>query len=256
MTNSFIKLNRCEKTNDLIECHPNAFLLLTVIALRARRVPNIIKNLDVCECFVGDFDKIGLSRQQYRTALDVLESLKFIIKTPTNKGTVVKLINSNIYDINIEDANQPDNHPDNQPDNQPATTNKKLKKLKNEKKKHIPASDIIDLYNKTLPELPKTKVKSDTLKKNIKARWNEYEEMQNMEAWKNYFLEIRKMPFLMGISNTDFRANLTWLVGVQNMSKVLNGAYEKSNNNNNGHISEPSNLLTTEEIIRKNHHVG
>ena len=107
---TFVMLKRGEVVEDLILHHPNAFLLLTLIALRARRTPNMIRNLDVCECHLGDYKACGLTRQQYRTAQSILEKLNFATFCPTNKGTVAKIINTCIYDINPETTNQQDNH--------------------------------------------------------------------------------------------------------------------------------------------------
>lgn len=129
----FVKLKRTEKANDLLELHPNAFLLLTLIALRARREPNLIRGLDICECHLGDYEACGLTRQKYRTAVNVLETLGLASFYKTNKGTTGKLLNTDIYDINACAVNQQDNQQGNQPDNQQATTNKNVKKGKNVK---------------------------------------------------------------------------------------------------------------------------
>jgi len=137
---TFVKLNRTEATEYLLQNHPNAFLLLTQIAIRARREPEYLLELDVCESVVGDYRKIGLSHRQYRTAIDVLINDNLIVKHSTNKGTVVKLICSNIYDINVvEDDKQTTNkksHERQVNDKQeviPETTNKNDKNIKKER---------------------------------------------------------------------------------------------------------------------------
>lgn len=91
---TFVKLIRGEMAEDLLEKHPNAFLLLSLIAIRARRTPNMIKNLDICECQIGDFRSCGLTEQKYRTAKKVLENLGIVTFQPTRYGTVAKIVNT------------------------------------------------------------------------------------------------------------------------------------------------------------------
>ena len=106
MDDKFIKLMKTEMASDLLECHPNAFLLLTLIAVRARRAtPNLIKNLDICECHIGDYRSCGLTEQKYRTAKKVLEDNGLATFCATNKGTVAKIMNTAVYDINSCDDN-------------------------------------------------------------------------------------------------------------------------------------------------------
>lgn len=80
MTNSrFIKLNHTEATFWLMANHPVAYLLLNLVALRAKRTHNHPSGLNVGEALLGDYEAIGATRQQYRTALDVLTRLKYLV---------------------------------------------------------------------------------------------------------------------------------------------------------------------------------
>lgn len=118
----FIKLNECEATYWLMANHPVAYLLLNLIALRAQRKSNHPSGLCVGEAFTGDYESIGSTRQQYRTALEVLTRLKYIAIVETcrtrkksttgtaTKGTKVKLLSSEIWDINLETCNHRINH--------------------------------------------------------------------------------------------------------------------------------------------------
>jgi len=116
MSERFIKLSRSERTEWLLENHPNAFLLLTQIALRARRTSNSPDGYEIGECHIGDYEAAGIcSEKAYRTAKDVLsrERAIKICETCRNRkkgatgratfGTKVKLLNSEFYDINEED---------------------------------------------------------------------------------------------------------------------------------------------------------
>lgn len=134
----FIKFNRTEATEELLR-YPASFTLLAQIAFRARReAPKINPyNMQPGEAMVGDYAAVGLTRQQFRQAIDRLEKGGFITTRPTNKGTIAKLCNTEVYDINTA-AQQPTTQPtrepaSNQQGNHPTTTNKNDKKEKKEK---------------------------------------------------------------------------------------------------------------------------
>jgi hypothetical protein len=100
MTTGFIKLNRSPETLELLN-DPNAFVLLTVIALRARRTDEFnIHNLQIGQALIGDHRKYGLSEQQYRSAVKRLRKWGLAAFKPTSRGTIATLIDSRIYDIN------------------------------------------------------------------------------------------------------------------------------------------------------------
>lgn len=107
----WIKLKRSKATEELLNDR-NAWTLLSLVAYRARRTNDFnINNLYPGEALIGDYKKCGLkTRQEYRETLKRLIDWKFITIRTTNKGTIVKLINSNIFDINIEDNNHQNNH--------------------------------------------------------------------------------------------------------------------------------------------------
>ena len=100
MTTRFIKLNRSPETLELLG-DPNAFILLTVIALRARRTDEFnVHNLKCGEALLGGYEKYGLTRQQYRTAMKRLGKWGLATFKPTTRGTVATLVDRRIYDIN------------------------------------------------------------------------------------------------------------------------------------------------------------
>ena len=113
MATPHIKLVRLEHSHELQELlkrYHNAFILLTVIAQRARRTQrDNILNLDPGEALIGDHANYGLSEQNYRTAKKQLTKFKLATFRATTKGTVATLSSSNIYDINAEQGNDQDN---------------------------------------------------------------------------------------------------------------------------------------------------
>lgn len=150
----FIKFIRDSEESDfLLEKYPNAFLLLCLIAKRARRVANHPDGLEIGQAYLGDHFKCGLTRQQYRTALNVLtirghitilENCRTRQKSTTGSttvGTLVKLLSSNVWDINIEDHNHRINH--RPTTDQPPTNHKEeLKKPKELKRTTTPTSSF------------------------------------------------------------------------------------------------------------------
>lgn len=95
----YIKLSR--EAEQLLLSDPQGFLLLTLIAMRAGRKYNPITKLQKGECFVGDYAKIGLSRDQYRRAIKRLTSAHQITTQATNRGTIATICESALYDVNI-----------------------------------------------------------------------------------------------------------------------------------------------------------
>ncbi len=118
----FIKFIPSEKSAWLRAKYPFAFLLLNLIAERVRRTDDPFGDLKMGECYIGDFESIGCSRQNYRTALTVLLRQNFIsilqnsrnrkksTTASTTVGTKVKLLNSDIWDVNLNVDNHCINH--------------------------------------------------------------------------------------------------------------------------------------------------
>jgi len=152
MAERFLKLNLDTDAADfLARHHPYAFVLLSVIAMRARRIHGQSDGLIIGDAIIGSADIPGMSRQNFRTALEKLVELghvkivsngksffereKSTIKI-TIKSNLVNLIKSTIYDINSESTNHQNNQ---QLTNSQPTANHKQerrRKKKNEKEDH------------------------------------------------------------------------------------------------------------------------
>lgn len=155
MDKGYIKLNRGLKTLELLK-NNKAFLLLTHIALRAKRTSEFnIYGLIVGEALLGDYKNYGMSRQEYRTALHNLKKWDFITTRTTNRGTIARIIDNSIYDIN-EETQQPARQPTanqqattKQPStNHQTTTNKNDKNEKNDNKRAIDRKKRGNSYGK------------------------------------------------------------------------------------------------------------
>ncbi len=106
----FVKLQRLEDSEELqylIGKDHDAFILLTVIAERARRLrtPHPGNGLMQFQAQIGGYKNYGLTEQRYRTAKKHLEKLKLSTFKPTRKGTIATLCNGRVFDINPEEAN-------------------------------------------------------------------------------------------------------------------------------------------------------
>lgn len=104
---SFVKFIRSDSSEELMR-HPNCFTLLAQIAQRARREPGTVGLLGLAagEAMVGDYDALGLTRQEFRTALANLQKWGFVTTRSTNKGTVARLCNAAVFDINRPETAQ------------------------------------------------------------------------------------------------------------------------------------------------------
>jgi hypothetical protein len=194
---SFIKMMRSRKTNELIKDR-NAFALLAQIALRAKRTNDFsVHGLEIGEALIGDYKSIGLTEQKYRTAKAKLKTWGFITTKATNKGTIAKLINSEVLDINKEPGQN-----------------------------QVPYQVIVDLFNETLPELPSVKLVTDTRRKHLKARWHSSDKTPTIDWWKGFLGYIRESDFLMG-RKADFRASFDWIINSTNFVKIIEGNYHK-----------------------------
>lgn len=180
-SNGWIKQMRNEKVLELLKL-PKVLALVTQIAQRARRVNGFnADGLGIGEAMLGDYANIGLTRQEYRTALKKIEKLGIATIRTTNKGTIGKLTNTSIYDINIEgdaisqSTEQPTEQPsanhqatNKQPTEQPLTRSIKNRRMKEGKKtSYCPTSNevrlsqlLLDLILSRKPDLKKPSIPS------------------------------------------------------------------------------------------------
>lgn len=105
----FFKAMRSEAGTELIKANPNAFVLLYVIARRARWHHGFnAHDLAPGEAVLGDYKNYGMSEREYRTAKQLLEKCHFATFKTTNRGTVASLVSTTVFDISGEpDDRQP-----------------------------------------------------------------------------------------------------------------------------------------------------
>ena len=177
----FIKFIPSDESMDLVRKYPNAFVLLTIIAERARRENGRPDGLIAGDALIDSCDlEPGLSRQNFRTALaklvelgqvEIIDNGKGFLKKNekrekstikvTIKGMLVNLCSSTIYDINSEEANQRSNQQ--LTNDQPTANHKEERRRKKKKEKEdLPiAPSLPKIKFRELVEL--TQVQHDSL---------------------------------------------------------------------------------------------
>lgn len=130
---------------DFLDNHPIANHVLNVIARRARRTPCKLNKLEIGECFIGH-KGLGITERQYRTAKKQLSEWTLVEfkrgRKATDKGTVAKLLDSRVYDINATESDGRKTEERRKGDGK-ETTNKECNKVKNEET--IPLTKIKEI---------------------------------------------------------------------------------------------------------------
>jgi hypothetical protein len=157
----------------------------------------------------------GVDRQRIRTTIKFLsnpnipKSNPMINPTTNPKFTKIKVINYDTYQDSENNLTQsltqsltqrvPKSNP-----KQDSTISKEYKNSivpqpKQDKNGHIPYSEIMDLYNEILvPPLSVCKFMNPGRKQHLKARWNQFKDIQNLDWWRSYFECISEEDWMMG----------------------------------------------------------
>ena len=107
MSQGFIALHRGENAETLLAKYPNAFLLLTQIALRAQWKDNLITGVKAGEAFLGDYQSAGIKTEKaYRYAKTVLARCGLASFDGANDGTVATLIGTSIFSTTVPDRGE------------------------------------------------------------------------------------------------------------------------------------------------------
>ena len=99
----WFKVHRSNEFRYLMKHQPNAFVLLCLIASRARyHDEKGDDSLQINEAYIGDHDSCGLTRGEYRTAIKVLEAREHIITRRVRRGFIAKLISNDVFEATNE----------------------------------------------------------------------------------------------------------------------------------------------------------
>lgn len=100
MSEGFIKFNRNEQFLEMIKARHSAYVLLSLVAYRARLEEGHIDGLSENQAYIGDYKSYGATRQIYRDDVAFLKRHGFITTKGTIKGTIATLCNDAIFDTN------------------------------------------------------------------------------------------------------------------------------------------------------------
>lgn len=90
---------------------------------------------------------------------------------------------------------------------------------------HVPYQKIVDLYHEKCPSLPKVQKITDSRKKTIKARWNEYG--KSIDAFKECFEKVEASEFLSGRNGKWSNCCFDWILKQSSFTKIIEGNYSE-----------------------------
>ncbi len=103
--------------------------------------------------------------------------------------------------------------------------------LEDKPKEKAPYTQIMGLYRSLCTSFPTLARITDKRMKAIKARWNEY---KDIDKFIILFNKAEASSFLKGQNNRKWKANFDWLLNENNMAKVLEGNYDDKPGMDNG----------------------
>jgi uncharacterized protein YdaU (DUF1376 family) len=95
-----------------------------------------------------------------------------------------------------------------------------------------PISEIVEMFNTKLPQLPRCEVLNDSRKKAISARWRDvvaeqkFTKEQGLEWFSNFFEHIGTSKFLTG-KVKPWRADVDFIFKPTSFARIVEGAYHK-----------------------------
>ena len=90
---------------------------------------------------------------------------------------------------------------------------------------YVPSpQEVVELYNSICVDLPFVKTITNARIKTIKTRLRDH----SIDELKELFETAQGTPFLKGDNNRGWKAGFDWLMNETNMTKVLEGYYNKS----------------------------
>ncbi len=97
---------------------------------------------------------------------------------------------------------------------------------------NVPVQELVELFNKSFPELPKVKMITDKRRTAVRKRWLENKErMPTLERWDAFFQYVRGSDFLMGRTAKPWEGFcFDWLMTPSNFVKILEGNYHGKGN--------------------------
>lgn len=182
-------------------------------------------------------EKTGVSEGIVRSALKVLESLQQITIKSESKFSIITITKWAHYQ-----SDQPANNQQ-LTSKQPASDhNKEVQEGKEEDQKpmspdepsdepqveKVPLQEVLDLYHRRLPSLPRVRLFDEARKKAIRARWKSHPKCGSLEFWDKFFEQVSKSDFLMGRTRDPWNGCcFDWILKPANFKKIVEGNYNR-----------------------------
>jgi hypothetical protein len=77
-----------------------------------------------------------------------------------------------------------------------------------------------------LPQCPQVRDWTPARATQLRARWNEAPERQDLDYWRRFFEYAGQCDFLMGRTDKPFFADLEWMTKSGNFTKIREAKYE------------------------------
>lgn len=93
-------------------------------------------------------------------------------------------------------------------------------------KPDCPHQEIIAIYHEVLPQCPQIRDWTPARATQLRARWNEDPNRQNLGYWRRFFEYVKGCDFLVGrAGKAPFFADLEWLTKSANFTKIREEKY-------------------------------
>lgn len=93
-------------------------------------------------------------------------------------------------------------------------------------KPECPHQEIIKIYHEVLPQCPAVRDWTPARATQLRARWNESPDRQELGYWRGLFEYVGKCDFLVGRTSKPFFADLEFITKSNNFTKIREGKYE------------------------------
>lgn len=168
-----------------------------------------------------------------KSILDWLENEHMIDVKSNSKYTLIKVQNWGIYQEPecVESNSQETVSKQSLDTNKNDKNDKKdiyIGEISSPEKDPIPYQTIVDLYHELCPSLSRIIRLTDSRKKAIRNRWEEY---KDIDTFRTLFAKAEDSDFLSGRNGKWTGCNFDWLMKPSNFIKVLEGNYDNKAGN-------------------------
>jgi len=227
--NGWIKLHRSLESWEWYD-DANTMRLFLHLLLRATHKPTRYRGQelqpgDVVTGRLALSEQLELSVQQVRTSLDKLKSTSEITIKNTNKFSIISIANWDKYQ---------DDQPAKQPTSNHQTTIKQPSSNHiQEGKEDKNVKKSIELYNEMASRIniPVVQKVTPARQQKVKAR---LKEVGGIEGWVVCLGKVEHSELLSG-KKGDWSATLDWIIKPENMTKIMEGNYDKQTRKRNYH---------------------